>query len=73
MEQTKEAFNTALYFSQDNGFDSIIYRGKYNDNLVYLAVSAALHGTISGYPHFILINKELKCRFSTPEEALEII
>ena len=51
----------------------VAYVGIFNDMAAYSVEDSSLDGTISGYPKFVLVDKDMNCRYSTTEEALNII
>lgn len=73
MKPTKETYRTATRFAALFDFDIVKYECKYKDWLAYYVTSKALGGTTYGYPHFVIVRADLRCRFATSTEALEIM
>ena len=74
MRPTKETYKAAfLYAFAKSDLDILTYKGEYDGCLVYHATHKMLNDTFSGYPTYIIVDKDLKCRFSTPKEALKFI
>jgi hypothetical protein len=51
----------------------VVFAAYYKDMLAYSVLDDSLDNTISGYPSYVLVDKNNKCRYSTADEALEII
>jgi len=51
----------------------VAHVGTFKDMVAYSVEDSSLDGTISGYPKFVLVDKDMNCRYSTAEEALNII
>ena len=73
MEPTKETYRAATRFAARFNFDIVKYECKYKDWLAYYVTSKALEGTCYGFPNFVIVRSDLRCRLSTPDEALEIM
>lgn len=73
MAPTKQTYNAAVRFAKANGFDGVTFSAEYKRGVAYHANSKALEGGRCGFPHFVIVYNGLKCRYSTPDEALEII
>ena len=69
----KRTYADAVLFAKERGFDGVTYAAEYKGCAAYHANSKALEGASCGYPHFVIADGNGKCRFSTPDEALEII
>jgi len=72
-QPNKGAYAAALRFARGNGFDGVTYAAQYEGCAAYHANSKALEGAKCGYPNFVIVDGKGVCRFSTPDEALEII
>ena len=76
MKATKETYLAAAMFAAKDNFETIMYTAIYKGCVVYYATSDALAGRCSGYPHYVLVSSGkngIECRYSTPDEALEIM
>ena len=76
MKATKETYLMALTFAVNNELDQVTYECEYKGGVVYHATCEAEENACVGYPHFIIVTEDkngLSCRYSTPEEALEIM
>lgn len=69
----KRTYADAVRFAKERGFDGVTYAAQYKGGVAYHANSKALEGAKCGYPNFVIVDGNGKCRFSTPDEALEII
>ena len=69
MESTEETYVLSRLFCHN----PTEYVGQYKDMVAYAVNDSSLEGTCSGYPKYVLIDKLLMCRYSTPEESLELI
>lgn len=73
MKPNKQTYDAAVRFAQSSGFDGVTFEAEYKGYAVYHANSEELEGACCGYPHFVIVGDDGACRFSTPDEALEII
>ena len=69
----KKTYSAALRFAKANGFDGITYAAQHDGCPAYHADSDDLTEAVCGYPHFVIVDADGKCRFSTTDEALKII
>ena len=73
MKPNKQTYDAAVRFAQSSGFDGVTFEAEYKGCVAYHANSNALEGAKCGYPHFVIVSEKGECRFSTPDEALEIL
>lgn len=73
MKPSKETYIAAVAFASLDDLDEVSYEGIYNGCVVYYATCEAEAGACVGYPHFIIVNEKLECRYATPDECLEIM
>ena len=76
MKATKETHLAASVFAAKDGLDDITFAAIYKDTVAYYATSNEISETCSGYPHYVLVyevKNRLMCRYSTTDEALEIM
>lgn len=73
MKPNKQTYDAAVRFAKASGFDGVTFAAEYKDCVAYHANSEALEGAKCGYPHFVIVDDGLNCRYSTPDEALQII
>ena len=73
MKPNKQTYDAAVRFAQSSGFDGVTFEAEYKGCVVYHANSEELEGACCGYPHFVIVDNKLNCRYSTPDEALQII
>jgi hypothetical protein len=73
MKPTKETYIAAVAFASLDGLDEVSYDVILNGCVVYYATCEAEAGACVGYPHFVIVNEKLECRYATPEECLEIM
>lgn len=76
MKATKETYLIAVAFAANDDLDQVTYECEYKGGVVYHATCEAEENACVGYPHFIIVEEgknSLSCRYSTPDEALEIM
>ena len=73
MKPNKQTYDAAVRFAKASGFDGVTFAAEYKDCVAYHANSEALEGAKCGYPHFVIVDDGLNCRYSTPDEALAIL
>ncbi len=73
MKPNKQTYDAAVRFAQSSGFDGVTFDAEYKGCVAYHAYSEELEGACCGYPHFVIVDGKLNCRYSTPDEALQII
>lgn len=76
MKASRETYLAAAMFAAKDGFETIMYAAIYKDCVAYYATSDSLAGACVGYPHYVLVSSGkngIVCRYSTPNEALEIM
>lgn len=69
MKATEDTYVHARLFAHQ----PVVHVGTYKDMVAYSVEDSSLDGTISGYPKFVLVDKDMNCRYSSPDEALNII
>ena len=73
MKITKWTYMAAVSFASRSDLDIVQYHSRYKEWVVYRATNHALEGTTYGYPHFVIVRADLRCRYATSTEALEIM
>lgn len=64
--------NNVIQFAKTNGYDSVIYRGKWNGYKVYEPILDGEETAFIGLPYVILVNS-LEMRMCTQEECFKIM
>ncbi len=73
MDHSKKTEDIVFKFASQYGLNLINFACKYSECLAYNVSCAELQETFYGYPHFVLIREDLKCRFANDEEIIEIM
>ena len=73
MFNTTTAQSAATAFASINGYDIITYVTAYKKCLVFEASTQALQGAIYGYPIYIIVDKNLLCRYASIDECHQIM
>ena len=73
MKHTKETEQAVLRYSLRYGLNIVRYACKFGDWLAYNVSSDELEGTCCGYPHYVFIREDMKCRFANHDEVFKIM
>ena len=73
MKHTKETEQVVLRYALHYGLNIVRYACKFGDWLAYNVSSDELEGTFCGYPHYVFIREDMKCRFASHDEVMEIM
>ena len=73
MKRSEKSDKSAEMFAKLNDFDGVKYVGPYKEWLAYYAKSKALDGTIYGVPACVLVREDMGCRFTSVDEAMNIM
>lgn len=73
MKHTKETEQAALKYALRYELNIVRFACAFGNWLAYNVSSDALEGTFSGYPHYVFVREDLKCRFADHDEVMEIM
>ena len=73
IKPTQETFLAAKTFAIEHGHDEVIYEEVLGDEVAYYVHDRELDGACAGFPLYILVDKDLNCRFSSWEESLAVM
>ena len=71
MKPNKQTFAAAKLFT--TGHDEVIFEAEYGDEVAYYVHDYANDGACVGYPLYVLVDKNLNCRYSDWQESLAIM
>lgn len=73
MKHTQKTEQAVLRYSLRYGLNIVRYACIFGDWLAYNVSSEELEGTCYGYPHYVFIREDMKCRFASHDEVIEIM
>jgi hypothetical protein len=73
MKNTKKSENTVLKYCSRYQLDRVRFICEYNGWLTYNVSSSLLEGRFCGYPSYVFLRNDLKCRFANQDEVMEIM
>lgn len=73
MKHSKKTEEIVLKYVSQYKLDIVNFACIYGDWLAYNVSSNALQQSFCGYPHYVFIREDLKCRFANHDEVIEIM